>query len=69
MVSDDLATQGAKTSPDTSHVMDLLCNMFKMFNPLWPGDFNEILDEYFSRQLQWFMAEIPAVKLPTEECH
>ena len=27
------------------------------------GDFNEILDEYFSSQLQWLMAEIPAVKL------
>ena len=26
------------------------------------GDFNEILDEYFSRQLQWLMAETPAVK-------
>ena len=33
------------------------------------GDFNEILDEYFSSQLQWLMAEIPAVKLPSEECH
>ena len=33
------------------------------------GDFNEILDEYFSRQLQWLMAETPAVKLPSEECH
>ena len=33
------------------------------------GDFNEILDEYFSSQLQWLMAEIPAVKLPLEECH
>ena len=28
------------------------------------GDFNQILDEYFSSQLQWLMAEIPAVKLP-----
>ena len=26
------------------------------------GDFNEILDEYFSSQLQGLMAEIPAVK-------
>ena len=26
------------------------------------GDFNEILDEYFSSQLQWLMAEIPAMK-------
>ena len=33
------------------------------------GDFNEILDERFSSQLQWLMAEIPAVKLPSEECH
>ena len=33
------------------------------------GDFNETLDEYFSSQLQWLMAEIPAVKLPLEECH
>ena len=33
------------------------------------GDFNEILDEYFSSQLQWLMVEIPAVKLPLEECH
>ena len=33
------------------------------------GDFNEILDEYFSSQLQWLMAEMPAVKLPLEECH
>ena len=33
------------------------------------GDFNEILDEYFSSQLQWLMAELPAVKLPLEECH
>ena len=33
------------------------------------GDFDEILDEYFSRQLQWLMAEMPAVKLPLEECH
>ena len=33
------------------------------------GDFNEILDEYFSSQLQWLMAEIPVVKLPSEECH
>ena len=29
--------------------------------------FNEILDEYFSKQLQWLMAEIPTVKLPSEE--
>ena len=34
---------------------------------LW--DFNEILDEHFLSQLQWFMAEIPPVKLPSEECH
>ena len=33
------------------------------------GDFNEIWDEYFSSQLQWLMAEIPAVKLPLEERH
>ena len=33
------------------------------------GDFNEIVDEYFSSQLQWLMTEIPAVKLPLEECH
>ena len=33
------------------------------------GGFNEILDEYFSSQLQWLMAEIPAVKLPSEERH
>ena len=33
------------------------------------GDFNETLDEYFSSLLQWLMAEIPAVKLPLEECH
>ena len=33
------------------------------------GDFNEILDEHFSSQLQWLMAEIAAVKLPLEECH
>ena len=33
------------------------------------GDVNEILDEYFSSQLQWLMAEMPAVKLPSEECH
>ena len=33
------------------------------------GDFNEILDKYFSSQIQWLMAEIPAVKLPSEECH
>ena len=33
------------------------------------GDFNEILDKYFSSQLQWFMTEIPVVKLPLEECH
>ena len=33
------------------------------------ADFNEILDEYFSSQLQWLMAEIPAVRLPLEECH
>ena len=33
------------------------------------GDFNEILNEYFSSQLQWSMAEIPAVTLPLEECH
>ena len=33
------------------------------------GDFNEILDKYFTNQLQWLMAEIPAVKLPSEECH
>ena len=32
-------------------------------------DFHEILTEYFSSQLQWLMAEIPAVKLPSEECH
>ena len=32
------------------------------------GDFNEILDEYFSSQLQWLMAEIPVVKLPLK-CH
>ena len=32
------------------------------------GDFNEILDEYFSSQLQNLMAEIPAVKFPSEEC-
>ena len=29
----------------------------------------KFLDEYFSSQLQWLMAEIPAVKLPLEECH
>ena len=33
------------------------------------GDFNEILDEHFSSQLHWLMAEKPAVKLPLEECH
>ena len=33
------------------------------------GDFNEILEEYFSSQLQWLMAEMPAVKFPLEECH
>ena len=35
------------------------------------GDFNEILDEYFSSQffLQWLMAEILAVKFPLAECH
>ena len=33
------------------------------------GDFNEILDEYFSSQLQWLMTELPAVKLSLEECH
>ena len=33
------------------------------------GDLNEILDEYFSSQLQWLMAEIPSVKLPVEEYH
>ena len=33
------------------------------------GYFNEILDEYFSSQLQWLMAEVPAVKLPSEESH
>ena len=33
------------------------------------GDFNKILDDYFSSQLQWLMAEIPAVILPLEECH
>ena len=33
------------------------------------GNFNEILDEYFSIPLQWLMAEIPAVKLALEECH
>ena len=33
------------------------------------GDFNEILDECFSNQLQWLMAETPAVKLPSEKCH
>ena len=33
------------------------------------GDFNEILDEDFSSQLQWLMAVIPAVKLPLEEHH
>ena len=33
------------------------------------GDFTEIWGEYFSSQLQWLMAEIPAVKLHLEECH
>ena len=33
------------------------------------GDFNEILDEYFSSQLQWLMAEISSENLPSEECH
>ena len=33
------------------------------------GYFNEILNEYFSNQLQWLMAEIPALKLALEECH
>ena len=33
------------------------------------GDFNEILYEYTSSQSQWLMAEIPPVKLPSEECH
>ena len=33
------------------------------------GDFNEILEEYFSSQLQWLMAEVSLVKLPSEECH
>ena len=33
------------------------------------GYFNEILDECFSSQLQWLMAEIPHVKLPSKECH
>ena len=33
------------------------------------GDFNEILDEYFSNQLQWLMAETHALKLASEECH
>ena len=33
------------------------------------GDFDEILDEYFSSQLQWLMAEISSVKLSSEECH
>ena len=29
------------------------------------GDFNDILDEYFSSQIQWLMTEIPHVKLPS----
>ena len=33
------------------------------------GDFNEILDEYFSSQLQWLMAEISSMKLHSEESH
>ena len=33
------------------------------------GDFNEHLDDYFSSQLQWLMADIPVVKLLLEECH
>ena len=40
-----------------------------LFNSLWPGKFNEILDEYFSSQLQWLMAGLPAVKLSLEKCH
>ena len=28
------------------------------------GDFNEILDEYFSSQLQWLMAELPLWNCP-----
>ena len=31
------------------------------------GDFNDILDEYFSSQLQRLMVETPAVKLPSED--
>ena len=39
------------------------------FNSLLPGgDFNEIVNECFLSQLQWLVAEIPAVKLPSEEC-
>ena len=33
------------------------------------GDFNVILDECFSSQLQSLMTEISAVKLPSEKCH
>ena len=32
------------------------------------GDFNEILVEYISGQLQGLKAETPPVKLPSEEC-
>ena len=31
-------------------------------------DLNEILDEHFSSQLQWLMAEMSPVKLPLDEC-
>ena len=50
----------------------LVQQICRKMNPLTHcglGDFNKILDEYFSSQLQWLMAEIPAVKLLFDECH
>ena len=51
------------------HLSTIVLNYWKKFTThSGLGDFNmfnEILDEYFSSQLQWLMTGLPAVKLPS----
>ena len=57
----------SNTDSDLWHHVELLSH--NELTRCGMGDFNEILDQYFSSQLQWLVAEISAVKLPSEECH
>ena len=74
MGSDADISRSVETSREVEyilHISKMFC--FVVFESLLThcglGDFNEIVDEYFSSQLQWLMAETHAVKLLSEECH